>query len=355
MPDADAQISQFQNYLNHLPDVYQKELVNPYTRAFEIAHKGFNDVIEEQAKKNAALMEFMLTAFSLAGGSLLTRVFAKSALKSVAKDVAINAICRAELKRTFETAALIEKSPVASFILDKLWDTGEEYLGDKTKAMLTEDAANFKALESFETSPLKARTVIQDFVLDAKIKAWNATEDLLQSRKSDTEKITALNKLRGSRFCRGPLVKIDEKQLAKDIELTWWMTFLLSRDRLVSVSGVSRVKEESIDVNPTAKSYPKGGPATVKVDSRGNNRIREVRQHVEYDHFLIGEFGLADRLNRVYKERTGKHILAPLGSKVWGSEGRRTTVTWDGLLRAELMLQQIGFENHWRHLPEYVQ
>ncbi|NJN46266.1 MAG: hypothetical protein HC808_07075 [Candidatus Competibacteraceae bacterium] len=266
MTNARALINSFTSDLENIQDKYTRYVINPYTRAYIEARQQFDAAIKAQAESDKLMLEIALTALSIAGGALLTKVFAAAALKEVAADVAVDIICKHNLERAFKVAALVDASPTASYILGQLWDTGQGVLSNQLKQSLTAKATTFPSLKKFSRNPLAVRTYLQDFVLDSKIKAHDTAAEIRDNPKlSDQQKIVAVKKLRSSQFCSPPSASVDEANLSKNIELTWWMTHVLDLDYRREYKWAARGgyrewghSRKAIETPPSSPHYPKG-------------------------------------------------------------------------------------------------
>ena len=366
MVDALPHINKFTGDLENLQDEYIHMFVNPYRRSYTKAYKNFRGVLKAQGEANKAAMELALTAFSIASGGLLTVVFGKSALKSVAADVTIDVICENNLERAFKAADFVAGNETASYILGQFWDTGQSLISAELKKSLEDNATAFPALNKFKDDPDSIQkfaddpdtvhSYLEDYVLNAKIKAHKAAAEIRDSKTlSEQEKLRRVGQIGASRFCNPEPLKIKEAELARDIELTWWMTYILTLDYLKTVKSLEGVRYGSsvqqrtpIKVRPSSAKYPNPPmrPATVDeiVRSRSNlgpqpvarrraigtgmgRIVEKTTEEVVYNR--AGGSKIRDRIDELYKAKKGKVFF-------------KGAVSREELVKAEAMLRNLG-------------
>ena len=343
-------------HINGLPPRWRPNFVTPYFRAYEIAFTNFNGALESQAKSNKFLMDLALSAFSIAGGALLTRVFAKAALKSVASDVALNVVCKNNLDRAFNVMSYVDGNETASFIVGKLWDAAESRLTTAVKDKLKAKASNFDSLKKFAKSPGTVKSYLEDFVDNCTTRANDAVSDIeANSTLNDRQKMDAVQKILDSQFCKGPTRTVDEASLSTDIELVWWMNYVLNMDYVRLSQSVSGVRggatthdRISIPHMPSAGDYPTSSRRITSVHNRGvivtpvkectvkGNGMGTIStctwKTVEYRQFGLFSRDIRNRINTVYKQRKGKALL-------------NGTVDKSTLMSAERAINQLGHAN----------
>lgn len=339
--DARSFINSFTSDLENIQDKYQLHFVNPYFRAYQQAMSKYNAAVEAQKKADQAMLELVFSAFSLAGGQIITKVFAGATLKSVAKEYTLNVICNRNLERAFKVAAFVEGNPTASFIVGKLWDTGQSKLTAKAQGMLKGTVANFPSFRQALADPSTVKSHLEDFIGEAKIKAHDAAADIRENPKlSESEKIAAVKEIAASPFCSPSTKSLDEAQLAIDIELTFWMTTVLGLDRVATlvVGKDNWPKTASIDIMPSSKDYPDHlKPSWEK------SKISTCQQ--KRDQFGRVKTSGCSR-ERIYYSRIGSKIREAIDTAYKKRKGKSFFIEDDlnkaTLLRAETMLRELA-------------
>jgi hypothetical protein len=199
--------------LDNLVRLYSVKVVRPYTRAYEAA-RGFHGDLgrpsEEKCRESTDHKGSDADRLFDRRRCLADSGLCHGCVEHSCEGLSLNFICNNNLERAFKVAALIDSSPVASYIVGELWDQGQSYISDKVKAALELSGPNFAAMQRFTTTPLAAGTYFHDFIDDAATKIFAVTKDLRESNLSDAEKIHALNKLKSSQFCKGAPAHVDE-------------------------------------------------------------------------------------------------------------------------------------------------
>ena len=362
MGSAADYIGAFHDDLENVQDKYDVGLVSPYTRSFIVAKKNFEAVLKGQADKNKALLSFALGALSLVGGSALTFVFGKATLKAAAAEVALDSICRNNLQKAFELYNYVAGSETASFIVGELWDQGQGALSKTLKDKLEANETAFPSLKKFKEDPVTIQTHLSDFVKKAKTRAHDAAAEIRDNEQiPDSAKIGLVGKIRASEFCKPikpgvELPPVDEKKLADEIELSWWMMHVLELDYVLTtrtygtppMHGHVERSRKRIKAMPSSGEYPKykmrgpdparmdtmtpaGGPRPVprRVTTKSGRTWVETNE-VRYDQVGGGDF--RDRIEELYKKRTGKGFFEGPISKA-------------EMRKAEAMLRKIGGES----------
>lgn len=255
-----------------------RNFVNPYGSAFNTAHASFNDVLKRQKEADEAERQrnFALAMFALsfAGGSILTSVFGSAAVKTAAANVAIDVICRNEWEKAFKVAHFVSENKTAQFALGKFWDGGGSLLGDKVKKALSETPGNFPALGQFVQQPMNLQNKLDTWVRDLYAVMLAAGTDIGgQYGANDPIGMMKLTELLLAPFCvYAPPSSIDEKKVAIEIELSFFMKYVTEIDYLEkgSIRYINDKRWEKkvnsrtqIDAAPGSKDYPKGQQGAV--------------------------------------------------------------------------------------------
>lgn len=335
--DAQTVIRDFRQDLDDYTDLWYSFGIHPYIEAYRSAHQRFRDTLKRQEKLDQwwqqKKLELIVAALSLGGGGLLVAVTGKAALKTVAKDVAINQICNRNLDRLFRAAHWIEGNEVATFLVGQAWDDVGMFLGNAVKESLKPEKSHLPALTDLGNAqdPDAVKDAMKQFVRLSKIRIADVARSMLyRSTASDEQKLNTISKLRRAPFCRPPRRLPQDEKRSKRIELAFFMTLLLDTDKLVTWGGSSywggqpsRRGSSSIDVSPTSRNYPAAGS-------------KYTGTSVEYDR--IGQV-VAERIDEVHREcGFGGPFFRSRTEALFGEHRPDRRL----LTRAEQTLQELG-------------
>jgi hypothetical protein len=344
---ADTTYDNFQDARAAALADWQRNFILPYGSAYNTAYKSFDATLKAQEAADKATQErnlqLVLFALSLCGGSILTSVFGTAALKQITQEVTLDVICRNEMQKAFNAAAWVSGNKTAQFALGKVWDDAESLIGGKLKTAFTETAAQFPSLSQFAQDPMNVQNNLGMWILDVYALVIKAGTEINNRFKSESSRLQQeLQKLRKSQFfISAPPVRIDENKVAIEIELTFFMKYILDLDYLVTghweETGRGINMKEVIDsrtpinIDPTDRSkYPNGR----KYYTQGLNF-----QKIEYK--LIGDI-IANRINKLHKA-IFKYDFLKVTSGFLGTSVEATSLSI--LQRAQNTLKNLGNNN----------
>lgn len=244
--------------------------------AYERAERTYLATLKKQEEADKAAAErkaqLIMLALSLAGGSALSVLFAKTVAKEVAadliQDAALKVVVEKGWDRAFTVLAWTNKNATAKFVLGKLWDDA----GSKLSSKISD---NFKQIEQGAKTVAPGVKAIQNpGPLEFQNGLMNFTDRLHSSvlltgqwlyDELGGEKVLE-RFMKTSPFFKTPQQQMDVAKTAINIELIFWMKYMLSLDYIAGlkwyssglVSMSSRVvSKTSIDVSPWSKKYPR--------------------------------------------------------------------------------------------------
>jgi hypothetical protein len=263
---------EFQDARERALNNWIRNFVLPYGSAYNTAHTDFFTTIDAQKKADDAERQFYvglaMFALSFAGGSLLTAVFGTAVVKTVVAEAAVDVICKNEWEKAFKLADFVSRNKTAQFALGALWDQAGSALSDKAKAALTETPDNFPSLAQFAQKPLNLQNHLEKWARDVYDRVLTAGNDVVKQH-GDVKPagVALLKQLMASPFFQfAPLSAIDEDRTANEIELSFFMKYVMGLDYLetgyireVGDRGWRKVvtSRKPIDVSPSDPNYPK--------------------------------------------------------------------------------------------------
>lgn len=328
----------------------------PFGSAYERAEKRYLATLkaQEEADKAAAERKAMLLtlALSLVGGSVLSAVFAKAALKEVAgqlaKDAAMKVTVNRGWERAFNALAWTDRNATAKFVLGKLWDEAEGRVSNEVQAKLKAlpKHAKLPSLQTADESdddgrqprgPLEVQNTLQTFsdnwFLSVKAagrwaEPWGGQEALDRLRHS-------------SPFFKFPRTPLFVDQTSVRIELALWMKYVLDLDYIETgrvyrpASNFAKPRtvptsRTSIDVDPWSVKYPR----RLKQPPGSNS------SYITYAAVKYGRLGgvIKKRINKQHEKVMGK----PLFTKAFEDYDKPSI----GTLRiAHNTLQRLSMDN----------
>lgn len=336
-----ASVQDVRNQANYGADEWKRLLVLPYGTAYETAYAEYNDKLKAQADADKERAELLVTVVSVMSGSLLMAAVGQSSLKALAGKVAMDAIARRNLSRTFSRLQVLATDPTFSFALGKAVDT----MQDGLKKQVTDAVAKKLASGATITSsrPLGVQNHLEAILLTHKNAMIDAAVAVERSGASGGEKAVALTKLLSAPVCTGPTTKrpINVDALAKRIELGFYMRSVLNSDSMDTYAitpmpgGIAypvRVESKPINALPSDRNYPMpAAPSrlgqTVLTQSIG---LRGLGDKVE------------ERVDELYGAVFNKEKFYP--SRGWFEflQPNQTSKRRDLLRRAESSLDKLG-------------
>lgn len=112
-----------------LVHVWKLQVTGPYLSCYGAAEAQFKKTLALQEAENKRRAELVVAALALASGSVLTAVFASTSVAAIAGDLALSAICKHNLNRTFDAYAFLANKPAVGFFAGGLVTAGSNELG----------------------------------------------------------------------------------------------------------------------------------------------------------------------------------------------------------------------------------
>ena len=344
----------FQDARTNAQNRWETRFVKPYGIAYNEAYLSFNETIKEQEEADKAAreaaMQFALFALSLCGGSILTQVFGSAVLKEVAAKVAVDTVCNYGMERAFKVAAFVERNKTAQFALGELWGKAEGWIGDKLKnkingqqnkikksSELEELASNYQGIASFGKDPLTVQNSLSIWVGELYDIVLN-TGNVINNQFDGDAKIHLLNALTSSLFITSaPEIRLDEGQVRKDIELTFFMKHVLDMDYHVKGKVTMGNKYQPVIHKPVSKTSIQTSP--IRADyPHYKSSGREFPTGAGYDYQDVEYQQIGDiirkRINDLHKEKFGSDFFQP-----------NEKISRNTLVRAEITLGKLEERN----------
>jgi len=339
---------------------WERHFVLPYSSAYNTAYLSYEKIIEKQKESDKEALErkmqLALFALSLCGGSILTHVFGSAVLKEVATKVAVDTIINRGMERSFKAAAYVERNKTAQFMLGELWGKGEGWVGDKikegvnkvTKNQLEENSHNYSSLSEFSSHPMNMENNLKKWVLN--LAAISSTVGQMIADTSNEETvIKPLNILKSSYFfTAAPKESINEEPVSEDIELTFYMKYILDLDYIVKgyVEHIEKARggytnsthitgRAGISQNPTNPHYP------ISKEARDWSKSQTDFEQVKYKG--AGDI-IRQRINALYNKKFASDFFR-----------KNEKISHDTLVRAEITLNMLEGLNHNKILKTLTQ
>lgn len=244
--------------------------------AYERAERTYLATLKKQEEADKAAAErkaqLIMLALSLAGGSALSVLFSKTAAKEVVADLVQDATLKVVVEKGWERAftvlAWTDKNATAKFVLGKLWDEAGSKLSSKVSDNFKQlgqgaktVAPGVKAMQN--PGPLEFQNGLMNFT-DRLHSSILLTGQWLYDEMGGEKALERF--MKASPFFKTPPQQMDVGKTAINIELIFWMKYMLSLDYMAGlkwhssglVSMSSRVvSKTSVDVSPWSTQYPK--------------------------------------------------------------------------------------------------
>lgn len=248
----------------------------PYVRAYSAAFDAYKKALDDQKEADKARAELFVTAASIVTCSVLMAAVAQTSLRLLARDAALNVICRYNLERTFNAMAAAESSKTFSFAIGKVLDEAKKQIGKGIQ-----DAVNQAIRDNDNVvataSPTTQASVIQSFLDNNKLCAHQIGKLIDEDPKlSEAQKAALFDKLRAAPILNPPKTKVNEQKLASKIELCLFMALVLDTDFLEDVPAqyfnqepnplamAMNTRSRPIQVMPSDRNYPHPADPTYK-------------------------------------------------------------------------------------------
>jgi hypothetical protein len=211
-------------------------------------------------------------------------VFGSAILKNASEKLAYSFL-ESQWKRAFQVAAFVHDNETAQFVLGELWSKASELLSSEVKSSFEESTTNYSGLNVKDglTTPGNQKSKMELWLESVDLKAREAAE-AVKGKSAELHKL-----VNAPYFTYAPKVALDEEKAAGEIELSFWMKFLMDLDYLEvgrwevvrSHRDLERVRQTvtsraPIDVNPRAKEYPKSYDSGAKFQRVGYRQIGDI-------------------------------------------------------------------------------
>ncbi|RVV98311.1 hypothetical protein EKE94_05110 [Mesobaculum littorinae] len=236
MPDLQDVLNRVENTERK----YDTNWVRPLSNAYVMAHARVRDVLDDQRKFDALVADLLITAVSMGMGAGLGALFAKTTLKSVAADAAVNYVIRRNMVRTFNAIAAVDENKALSFLISRGWDEAERRLSAQAKTAVGNLAAPRPGLQAALTDPQIFQNRLATYVDEALIAISSVAMDLNESDlPAETKERLAQAMLDSAVIRNAPVTPVfpDERVGAQRLELGIYMTLIMDSDRFVEGTG----------------------------------------------------------------------------------------------------------------------
>ena len=340
-----ANYTRFQDIRQAALNNWIRNFVLPYGSAYSTAYDNYQKTLRLQQEADKAARErdvaLAMFALSLCGGSLLTAVFGQAALKTAATELALDVVCRNNMNKAFNVMVFVDGNKTAQFVLGELWDQGGSIFSNQFKATLQETPANFPTLGKFSQMPQNMQNNLEEWVRNLFDKVMQAGIEIDDNISDDKKKEDALRKLMNSYFFKAaPTSRIDEVNVARDIELSFYMKFILELDYLESGLWVNCEKRmvrqvesrQPVTQSPTGTNYP----AQSQVNTSGPFvRFKEVKYNDVGDH-------IEKRIDDLHQKQFGGEAFFFKKYTMMYLVESREDISRQVLVRAEYVLKRLG-------------
>lgn len=273
---------------------WRRTVVLPYGGAYRQAYDSFKAVMEEQARSYEEIeklkFELAMSALAIAGGSVLTAVFADSALKVAAKEMALDYVCKRNMERTFSAMHFVETNAVPSFIAGQVWDMSEKAVLDEFKKRLEPKTGNYTGLQQAVQKPDEILESLEKFNLELRERGIDFILFVRGLTLPHDVKVKIVKNALLSKYLSPPRIEIDKQGLIPKIELTLFMQMITYSDKVRYTSmmparsrkGRPKVTFRDITVPSTSVDYPESSFLTKDVVMPGVGNI--IMKHIDALH-----------------------------------------------------------------------
>lgn len=294
--------------LENVEDLYNQNWVIPFSSAYVIAHDKFKETLDSQSKLDQLKLDLFLTAATIGFGAGLGAMFGKTAVKTIARDQAMNFICDRNMNRAFNLMHRVSNSVPGTYLVEQVWDTVASKVGDAAKKEVA-SLLTTPVTSAGSQNPQLVQNDMTAYVLRAKTAAHQLAASIRDSTSlSPAEKDAFATAMRGADFFRKCPTRdiIGDRQTAADIlELSFYMVLVMNTDYLEeSVIGFAGAHESmhtrrlgAVTVATTDANYNAGTGTTTR-SGLGFSQTRST--YVAYDS--IGS-NILDRINVLYQAR----------------------------------------------------
>lgn len=298
---------------------WEKNVVNPYVRAYDMAYDSYQKTLTAQAAHDRMVAELFVLAASVLSGSVMMAAFASSSLRVLAGRAMLKAICNNNLNRTFNAVHAISNSETAMFALGGLLDAAKNLAGKQIQSAM-EDLTKSPPIAA-SPSALNFLTRMVDFIDANHIALHGFVRGVIDDASiSDDNKVKIAQLVAQTPFWNAPTSRrVDETSLSQKMELLFYMQAVMDSDFLVQYAPIISASSlggtgaeaiysrKSIAQSPAAPDYPK---ETLPKLHGGLLPYFEPGQRIQYD-----------RLGSVVEERVNKVSQFVLGSPFFAETG----------------------------------
>ncbi len=290
-----------------------------YHSAYDSVMKAVKDQVDHYDEIEKLKFELAMAALAIAGGSVLTAVYANSALKHAAKETALDFVCKREMQKTFNAMHLVESNPVLSFMGGKVWDTAEGKSLAAMRKAIEPKTGQYKSLGQTLSKPYEIKENIDKFALELRERGV----DMLWAIRGlpfsyEVRHALAMNALR-SKYLEPPSKELSKSTLIPKVQCTLFMQVLTASDkvefsrvgrRMRSVPGYRPKNQgpktfyKDIPQSASGKNYPKASSGnytrgnvyntSVTMPGVGNNFMESIDKNhqavFKKDFFTSGEY-----------------------------------------------------------------
>ncbi len=335
---------------------WEKNVVNPYVRAYDMAYDNYQKTLQAQAARDRMVAELFVLAASVLTGSVMMAAFASSSLRVLAGKAMLQTICNNNLNRTFNAIHAINKSETAMFALGGVLDAAKSLAGKQVQAAV-EDLTKSPPIAA-SPSALNFLTRMMDFVDANHITLHGIVRGVIDDKTmSDDNKLKIAELMTQTPFWNAPASRrVDETSLSQKMEMLFYMQAVLDSDFLVDTINVPlgtpdmapsqpiEMSRKPIDIMPSSPNYPKLGAQKI-----GNGRGWEQTRSVEYNS--LGS-AIRNRINVVSKMVTGVPFYAENG--IMASMFERSSDRRDQLLKAEQIITRLALQTRPKQFTDVV-
>ena len=306
----------------------------PYIRAYDDAYAKFQAKIAEQRAADLARAQLLITAVSIATGSLLMAAFASSSVRTVAGQQALNFICNRNMERTFNAVHWVVSRKWANFAVGEILTRVQGALQSKFDDAIKKSIEGNSALRT--ESVINYLTHIEDFI-DINASLAHTTAALTRDSGAPTSvKDTVAMTLEAAPFANPPTASVvTEARLAQKMELSFYMAAILNSDYIQQSTFHGMVRgggvmttgaRRPIDQLPDARDYPRATSRAVP------NRPAMTEYQTPKVDTMGGE--IRDRVDELH--------TSVFGTSFYGDDGWFYQSTHQDLVRAQQTLNRIG-------------
>ncbi|MDQ0454599.1 hypothetical protein [Rhizobium paknamense] len=335
---------------------WEKNVVNPYVRAYDMAYGNYQKTLAAQAAHDRMVAELFVLAASVLTGSVMMAAFASSSLRVLAGRAMLQTICNNNLNRTFNAVHAVSNSQTAMFALGGVLDAAKSLAGKQVQAAV-EDLTKSPPMAA-SPSALTFLTYMSDFVYTNHITLHKLVRGVLDDASiTDDNKQKIADLVTRTPYWNAPENRrVDETSLSQKMELLFYMQAVLDSDFLVDTisvpvttpymtqSQIVEVGRKPIEIMPSSPNYPKLGAQKIG-GSRGMDRTRSV----EYNS--LGS-AIRNRINVVSQMAVGAPFYAENG--MMASMFEKNSDRRDQLLKAEQIITRLALQTRPKQFTDVV-